>query len=285
MDPQQDLELDNLIAAVDGETPEDTASAAEPEADTRETAEPDDSSQDESGDVDEGGDAEGEDGEEPEESEEYEVNAADLSPIQQQVPEGSLAELAQLREQVRNLEGFQTQTQQEQEKARFAGFLESLKGMDPDERKDAVASQIANWAMSLQQQLNARNQRDQLALEQRALEDAKSKTVQFIAMGGRRTEDGRLVVNKRLALSEAEAQRLAKRAARGLDPLGLEEFATELVEDRRARAGNKRSQKQQADARIGASRTLAGAGAARPAPKNYGTGEEGLDNLLDDLFK
>ena len=284
MDPQQELELDTLIAAVDEETPqEESASPDEPDADTRETAEPDDSSQDETGDVDEGED-EGEDGSEPDADEEYEVNAADLTPVQPPSQEGSLSELATLREQVNQLQGFQTRVQQENEQREFRGFLESLKDMDPDERKDAVATQIANWAMGLQKQLNERNQQDQQAIEARMYAEARDKAVRLIAMGGRRTADGRHVVSKKLALTEHEAQRLARAAERGMSPEGLEEMATDLVNDRRQSAGAKRAEKQRTDAKNGASKTLAGAGAAKPAPKNYGTGEEGLDNLLDDLF-
>jgi hypothetical protein len=287
MDPQQERALDALIATVEQEGEAEAASPAEPEGETREIAEPEGPSQDAAGEVNEG-EPEGEDGDEPEDAEPYEVNVADLTPIAQQAqPEdaGTLTELAQLRQEVNDLRGFQTQAQQVAEQAEFRQFLESLKGMDPDEQKDAVAVRIANSYVALQKQVADRNAQDARVAQDRFEAEQRDKAVRFLAQGGRRvqTPQGvKYIADPKLALNEEEAAQVQFSAENGMHPLALEQLATALVQSRGRLQGSKRSLKQQQDSQSGASRTLAGAGAAKPPAKEYQVGE--LNKLLDDLL-
>jgi hypothetical protein len=289
MDPVQASALDDLIDRVDEEGTADAASPAETEpTESQEIAEPDGQPEGDAGDVNEDDEGEESDDEEPDEDGAYEVNPADLTPAQPQAaPDATLAEMAALRQQVNELQGFQTQQQQIAEQAEFRAFLESLKGMDPDEQKDAVATRIAHSYIALQQQVADRAARDQQQAAESFEAQQREKAIAFLAQGGRRVEGphgARYVANPRLALTERETERLRRAALGGMTPLALEQMAQDFVDDRKAQQGEKRSQKQKADAKSGASRTLAGAGAAKPQAKTYGSGEEALDSFLDDLL-
>jgi hypothetical protein len=288
MDPRQSSELDDLIDRVDEEGLDESASPDESEETGQDIAEPDGQPEGDTEDVNEA-ESDDEDGTEPDDDDEsYEVNPADLTPVSTQpAPETTLAEMAALRQQVNELQGFQTRAQQAQEQVEFRQFLESLKGMDPDEAKDAVSIRVANSYVALQKQVADRAAMDQQQAAERYESQERERAIAFLAQGGRRIEGpngARFVANPRLALTERETDRLRRAALGGMTPMALEQMAQDFVDDRRGQQGDKRSSKQQQDARRGASRTLAGAGAARRPAKTYSAGEAGLDEFLDDML-
>lgn len=289
MDPVQQQELDALIASVEDEGEASPASAAEPEEEAREIAGPGASSEDDPGDVNEG-ESDGEDGEEPGAGDEpYEVNVADLTPIRQAEAQGDfgalLQEVSGLRGQLAEMQGYQSQVQEENERREFAAFLESLKGMDPDEAKDAVSTRIANSYIALQKQVKERNERDQMDAQRAFEAQQRDKAIRLLAMGGRRKETPqgvKFVADPNLALTDDEVEIVREAAENGLDALGAERMADRLIARRGATNAQKRRAKQQHDSQNGASRTLAGAGAAKPPAKEYKVGD--LETMIDDLF-
>jgi hypothetical protein len=289
MDPQQEIDLDALIASVEDEGEASPASTAKADEETREIAEPDGSSQDEAGDVNEG-ESEGEDGAEPGEGDEpYEVNVADLTPVQGEQAQGDfgalLQEVSGLRGQLAQMQGYQSQVQEDNERREFAAFLESLKGMDPDEAKDAVSTRIATSYIALQKQVKERAEQDQRTAAQQFEDQQREKVIKLISMGGRRQETPqglKFVADPKLVLTDDETELVREAAVNGLDASGVENLATRLVARRGTTNAQKRKAKQQQDSQNGASRTLAGAGAAKPPAKEYKVGD--LETMIDDLF-
>lgn len=287
MDPQQERELDDLIAGIDGDEAS-SASAAEPEADVRETAEPEDPSEDGTGDVDEES-AEGGDEPEPEgEDDSYEVNPADLTPIERaaegSVPQALLDELQALRAQQEQFNGYLSNAQQAQERAEFAAWMSSLQEMDPDDRKDAVATRIANDYVRLKQENDSLKQGIYQTQTKDAEAQAQEKVIGLLQHGARRVVQGnqvRFVASPKRALLEGEVQTIRIAALGGADAMTLERMADNFVAQRAAGDAQKRARKQQRDARDGAGRTLAGAGAAKPKQPEFNT----ADDILDFVFQ
>jgi hypothetical protein len=289
MDPQQERELDDLIARIDDDEGQaESASAAPTDAEDIASADPDGQPEGDAGDVADDS-AEEDDGQEPDEGDgSYEVNVADLTPVDAATQgQSDLGEMAALRDEVNQLRGFVSHSQQQAEQAEFRQFLESLKGMDPDEAKDAVAVRIANSYVALQKRVA---EQDQAAAQWQANQyeaQQRDRAIQFLAQGGRRVETPqgpKFVANPRLALTEVETDFIREAAEGGTNPLALERMAQRFVDQRTAANGDKRRSKQQADSKNGAARTLAGAGAAKRPAKTYSSDEAGLDAYLDDLL-
>lgn len=284
MDPQQEHEIDAMIAGIDDEVSETASAAAESEADVQETAEPEQPSEDVTGDVDEES-AQTADGEEPDDDA-YEVDPANLERIERaadgNVPQALLDELSALREQQAQFNGFLTNAQQQAEKEEFNSWLRSLEELDPEDRKDAVATRIANDYVRLKRENDELRQGTARQTQAQDEAQAAEKVIGLLQRGARRTVQGnqvRFVASPKRALLDHEVEFIRIAASGGADAMTLERMADGFVAHRAEADGRKRARKQQRDSQDGASRTLAGAGAAKPKDPEFKSADDILDYI------
>lgn len=280
MEPTHENELDSLIARIDGnEADPAAATAADPDP-TQETVTDDAPDSSDVGGVDEGGAGEA-DGDAPDGDAEVEVNPADLTPLAapttSATPEAELAaRLAAAERQLGEHTAFRKQLEEAAEKAKAAEFLETLRGMDPEDRYKALAEHAARHALSVQQQLESLQQaQQQREFEARETAD-KQRVMSFIATGGRKTADGRFVLDKKRALTDAEVRRLAFIASAE----DMERYADDCLAERRGRTAAARAANTARAAASGVTATTSGVATA-PAPEQA---PQTLDELIDRIF-
>jgi hypothetical protein len=281
LDPTQENDLDSLIARIDDD-PEDAESAAPDDSDDdlQETVTDEVPAPADLDGVDEV-EFEEADGSAPDDDGEVEVNPADLTPVSVAQPTVSAdaaiqARLAAAEQALGEHTAFKQRLDEERQKLETERFLESLKGMDPEDRNRVLAEHAAREAIRLHGELEGYKQAQARAQFEANEANLKAQAIAFIKAGGRRSADGRLLVNESRKLTDAEARRLAYIST----AQDMERYADDCIADRKSRTAAAREAKRQQAIASGVTATTSGVSNVA-SPEKAPTS---LDELVDGIF-